>query len=174
MSLKKYFILVLCGVALGSMVAFAYTWKSKTALADITATRIIASEKLNKNYRSHSGKVAAPIYVQIQMHPDSQPEKGYYKLRGHIVFNQPIGNFRFQWALPEGAQVISGDFENELSLTAGEDEWDTEIEVALGHLDSNQQLMFDVSYDRGGVPMGASDTLVYRPLGLERSLDFGL
>ena len=105
MSLKKYLSIILPGVVLGITTAYLYNQFNQP----MSATRSIASTKLARMNQRHYGKVGAPIFVQISKSSDSEPERGYYKLVGHITFNQPIHNLNYQWALPLEARLISGE-----------------------------------------------------------------
>lgn len=159
MSLKKYAVLVLMGVSLGSVVAFGIHQLTKNS----QPTRNIASAKMARlNKRGPVGKVGAPLFVQISSLPESDPESGYYRLLAHVTFNQPMGNLRFQWALPPESRLVSGSTDGNITLLAGEDFAEEVIELQLTDTHKDSQILFDLSYEQNGLPMGTSDLFVFR------------
>ena len=159
MSLRKYLIGIILGVTSGALLATCYTkWLSP----EIHPTRQIASEKWSRLRRGPVGKIAAPLFVQILNTPESTPETGYYKLIAHISFNQPMGSVRFEWALPSEARLISGNLTGEIQLARGEEEWEETLEVQVTDTKRDQNVMFDLSYDKNGSPLGSSDIFVFR------------
>jgi hypothetical protein len=159
MSLRKYIIGIILGVTSGALIAITLAKLNPEAPR---ATRKIASEKWSKLPRGHVGKVAAPLFVQILNTPSSTPETGYYKLVAHISFNQAIGSIRYQWALPSEARLISGNLEGEIQLTNGEDEWEETVEIQVTDTQRDQNVMFDISFNQNGSPLGSSDIFVFR------------
>jgi len=163
MSLKKYTLLVLIGISLGSGVALAL----HTLFKETSPTRNIASTKLaHLNKRGPVGKVGAPLYVQVTALPESDPESGYYRLLAHISFNQPMGNLRFQWAMPLESRLISGNAEGNNTLLAGEDFAEEIIELQITDTHKDSQILFDLNYEQNGLPMGTSDLFVFRATSL--------
>lgn len=158
MSIKKYLIGIILGITSGSLLAVAYSAWSAPA----KATREIASDKLSRLPRAHVGKISAPILVQVLNTSDSKPENGYYKLVAHISFNSPVGGLRYQWALPAEARVISGNADGEIQLTNGEEDWEEVLEVQVTDTKIEQNILFDVSYEKNGFPLGSSDIFVFR------------
>jgi hypothetical protein len=164
MSLRKYLALVFSGIVMGSGIAFLISNQEKP---NTSMQRSIASEKLSKMSKKHHGKVGAPIFVQISRLPESDPERGYYKLLGYISFNQAVHNLSFQWALPPEARLISGDIAGDISFSKGEDMHEEVIEIQLTNTKIEQQILFDVNVnpEYGKAPMGSSDLMVFRAMG---------
>jgi hypothetical protein len=159
MSIKKYSVLIVFGVTLGSVIAFGIHSLTKNS----PATRNIASSKMAQlNPRGPAGKMGAPLSVQISSLPESDPESGYYKLLAHVTFNRPMGNLRFQWALPVESRMVQGDTEGTIVMTNGEDFAEEIIELQLTDTHRDSQILFDISYDQGGLLMGTSDLFVFR------------
>lgn len=149
---------------MGSLLAFAFSKYN----SDSQPGREIASEKMNRMNKKHFGKVGAPIFVQIFKLPESDPERGYYKLLGQISFNQAIHNISFQWALPVEANLIRGDIAGDISFSNGEDLHEEIIEIQLTNTKINQQILFDVNVnpEYGKAPLGSSDLMVFRATGI--------
>jgi hypothetical protein len=163
MSVKKYSVLIVLGVFLGSGIAFAIHSITKES----SPTRNIASSKMARlNPRGPVGKVGAPLLVQISALPESDPESGYYKLLARVTLNRPIGSLRFQWALPVESRLIDGTSDGSIVLAAGEDFAEEVIELQLTDTHRDSQILFDVSYEQGGLLMGTSDLFVFRGTSL--------
>lgn len=157
MSLKKYFLLVLCGVFLGSSLAYVFHVFNQ----DQRATRNIASTKMARlSPTAHVGKTGAPLLVQVTALPESDARRGVYRLLAHITFNQPMNNLRFQWALPVESRVIEGATEGNITLSAGEDFAEQTIEIQITDQNRDSQILFDINYQQDGIPMGVSDLFV--------------